>query len=55
MKSDEISMCLFETKILCKIYSPMPDTGALTIRSNQALYQLYQSPDIIRTIKAVRL
>jgi len=47
--------CLFERKILCKIFSPVPDKGELKIRYNQALYQLYQSPDIIRAIKAARL
>jgi len=35
MKSDELTLCLFERKISCKIYSAVPDTGELTIRSNQ--------------------
>jgi hypothetical protein len=38
-----------------KIYSPVQDKEELKIWYNQALYQLYQSSDIIRTIKAARL
>ena len=55
MKSDELSLSIFTRKILCKIFSPVLDTGELKIRYNQALYQLYQSPDIIRSIKAASL
>ena len=46
--------CAFERRSLHKIYDPVQQREKWRIRYCRVLHQLHQSPDIIRTITAVR-
>jgi hypothetical protein len=45
----------FETKVLRKIYGPVPDKGEWRIRYNVELYRFMGGKDIVRFIKAQRI
>lgn len=52
---DKFRLAAFERKILRRIFGPVRDGETWRIRYNNELYQLYESPDIITSIKIARL
>ena len=54
-ENDIQSLYIFERKILRRIFGPVNDGNTWRIRNNRELYNLYQSPDIISSIKISRL
>ena len=55
VKKDKLRLAAFERKILRRIYGPVKDNDIWRIIYNQELYQLYNAPNIIQTIKSARL
>ena len=54
-KKDEMSLLVFERKILRKIFGPVQENGVWRIRYNEEVYNIYNEPNIMKTIKIGRL
>ena len=50
-ESDISQICIFEMKILKRIYFPVPENGKWESRYIRDLNQTYGSPDVIPEIK----
>ena len=51
----EEQLQVFERRILRKIFGPICDSGKWCIRYNSELHSIYTDPDIIKTIKILKL
>ena len=54
-EKNKLRLAAFERKILRRIYGPVKDNDVWRIRYNQELYQFYNAPNIIQTIKVAHL
>lgn len=52
---DQENLCIFERKILRRIYGPIKEGEEWRTRMNYELKNLYKDPDIISTIKTQRI
>jgi hypothetical protein len=52
---DEDKLNIFERKILRKFYGPSYVNGVWRIKYNNGLYKLFKEPNIVQSIKIIRL
>jgi hypothetical protein len=53
--ADENPLCVFERKVLRRIYGPVRESERWRIRSNRTLEEIFEGEDIVRFVKSRRL
>ncbi|CAH2263358.1 jg23663 [Pararge aegeria aegeria] len=52
---DENSLLIFERKVLRRVFGAMQDNGFWRILYNHELYELFKEPNVVKTIKLLRM